>query len=203
MPRYPILMMAVEEHSSEAGDADLGARSIGLIHLGAALSEGQQERQLASAGAGAFWRISHDARGRQQLDQLVAGLGAGATVHVTGLDAFGRSLPELLRLVRGLLETGVTIKVVEAENTSVISPLEPVAEAMRTLVAFASSHRQAADTGHARRPRTATLSEVQVKYARRLFSDGEPLRTIGLIMRVAPDDVWKAISKQPRGAGRP
>ena len=79
----------------------------------------------------------------------------------------------------------------------------PRAEAMRTLVAFASSHRQAADTGHARRPRTATLSEVQVKYARRLFSEGEPLRTIGLIMRVAPDDVWKEISKQPRGAGRP
>lgn len=194
-------MTAVEEQEV-LGDEGHGGRQVGLIHLGLALSEAQQERQLAAAGADTFWRIADDARGRQQLDQLVAGLGVGATLHVTGLDAFGRSLPELLRLVRGLMETGVTIKVVEAEATSVITPIEPVAEAMRAIVAFASSSRQAIEPAHSRRPRTASLSEVQIKYARRLFSEGEPLRTIGLIMRVAPDDVWQAISKPARGAAR-
>lgn len=177
-------------------------RRVGLIQLGLPLSEGQQERLLAAAGADTFCRIGDDARGRQQLDQLVSDLRAGATLHVTGLDAFGRSLPEVLRLVRGLLEMGVTIKVVEDEETSIIAPIEPVTQAMRILVAFASSNRQGLEPAHVRRPRTASLSEVQIKYARRLFSEGEPLRIIGLIMRVAPDDVWKAISKPPRGAAR-
>lgn len=196
-------MIGIDERLDDHAASSAGARHIGLVHLGSEASVAQQERLLAEAGCEAFWRVTDDARGRQQLDQLIGDATTGSRLSVTGLEAFGRSLPEVLRLLRGLIETGVTVSIVDDERTSTLAPSEPVAEALRVLSSFASHHREAEEpNGSRRRPRTATLSEIQIKYARRLFSEGEPLRTIGLILRVAPDDVWKAISKSSRGGVR-
>lgn len=171
---------------------------IGLIHLGCEATPESQEERLLAAGCTSFLRIADYASGRKQLDRGLAGLKAGSRVHVTGLEAFGRSLAEILRTVRGLVEMGVEVRVNEEQASMAISSRDEVAEALRALASFASAHRSPPMTA-GRRPRTASLSEVQIKYARKLFSEGEPLRTIGLIMRASPDEVWQAISKHPRG----
>ncbi|MDO1558576.1 recombinase family protein [Brevundimonas sp. 2R-24] len=171
--------------------------AIGLVCAADEDSVASQRARLAAAGFdGMAVEAPAGAAARPQVDRVLLELRAGQTLYLPGLDTLRRNVPDTLRTLRGLLELGVEIRVAEPDSPPVTLAPEPVLiEALTLLSTFSANHRNAPNTP-GRSGRSETLSEVQAKHARRLFDEGQSLRTISLIFRVPPDVVWRAIGRR-------
>ena len=169
------------------------APGFGLINTASLMPLERQRRLLEAAGCDFVFDVSSGSTAGGRVNDLLGRLGAGSQLFIVGIEAFNRGLPEALRILAGLAETGVEIRLVEPERTHAIEPTDSAISALRAVSAFALAERSRTTTVGGRPAGGTALSKVQLKFARQLYDAGESLRTIGLICRASPDTVWAAI----------
>ncbi|MGA0605130.1 recombinase family protein [Phenylobacterium sp. VNQ135] len=133
---------------------------------------------------------------QRRLARLLFGLRAGDEVVVHSLDAFQRSTGDLARLIRNLLELGVTLAVVgDDPNGAVLGPSDANLKVFSLLAEHETRRPTRALAGGStlksgsRNP----LSKYQLDYARKLYREGASLRAIGLLFQVSPREIWDVI----------
>lgn len=135
---------------------------------------------------------------QRRLDRLLLRLRSGDEVLVYSLAAFQRSAGEVAQLVRHLIRTGVVFRLAE-ENEKFV-PIAKTKAARRIVELLAAHEDQRRGRPNAQNVRGGSrnpLSRFQIDYARKLHKQGAPLRTIGLIFQLPPDEIWELIS-EPR-----
>lgn len=147
----------------------------------------------------ALIEVERGVAGDKRLEKTLATLGAGTTVCVVSIDAFGRPIGDLVRLLRDLAELSISVAIVGgAEGETVIRPKSDVIELLRQLSACSGRSHGATGEGarwYGRSFRSATqFNRHQVLHARKLYGEGLSLRAIGLIFETSPEEVWKVVS---------
>jgi DNA invertase Pin-like site-specific DNA recombinase len=136
---------------------------------------------------------------QRNLFQLLYGLKAGDELLVHSLSVLAASTGELARLMRHLLETGVTLRITGGSRLESLAPDGSVPRALAMLADHESARRAAKPDRH--RPRskgTAPLTQHQLKFARDMHRRGHSMREIGLLFQLAPMEIAGLIRGQPR-----
>lgn len=179
----------------------MAVERIGLARSHPSLPDIERQRGLLAEAGGCSIVIdlAAGAAGEKRLERSLAALPKGTTLCVISLDVFGRSLPDLVRLLRDLGELSISIAIVNAkEGETLFRPRKDVVELLRRLSAY--NGRTPGPTtdgpqwyGRSFRP-AARFSRHQVLHARKLYGEGMSLRAIGLIFQTSPEEVWKVVS---------
>jgi len=177
------------------------AERIGLARSDPSLPDIGRQRELLTetGGCSVVIDIAAGAAGEKRLERSLAALPRETTLCVVSLDVFGRSLPDLVRLLRDLGELSISTAIVSAkEGETLFRPRKDVVELLRRLSAY--NGRTPGPTtdgphwyGRSFRP-AGQFNRHQVLHARKLYGEGMSLRAIGLIFQTSPEEVWKVVS---------
>lgn len=145
--------------------------------------------------------------GQRRLRKWITTLRRGDTIVAFGLNAFNLSTGELAVLLRTLCEAGVTVELLDAGLRP--QRIEPTPSVPRILALLAEHEQQMPPSRRQRAaPHTRSgrggkpLSRYQIDYATKLLRRGTPLRELGLLFQMAPDDIWAVLQVGQRLAGR-
>lgn len=124
---------------------------------------------------------------------LLFGLQRGDEVVVHGLECLDATTGELAHLIRRFFEAGVTLKIVGGSRVETLAPTDAIPRAL-ALLADHETRRPHRAAGR-RRPRSAEapLTQHQLKFARDMHRRGYSMRAIGLLFRLAPNEVAKLL----------
>ncbi len=133
---------------------------------------------------------------QRRLTKFLMRLRSGDEILAFGVDAFQRSAGELAQLFRHLTASGVVLRL--ADDGGAFAPLLK-AKAARDLIEILAANEDQQHPrpnlqnvrGGSRRP----LSRFQIDYARKMYKQGTPLRTIGLIFQLPPSNIWELVSE--------
>lgn len=135
---------------------------------------------------------------QRRLNRLLLRLRSGDEILVYGLDAFQRSAGEVAQLLRHLIGAGVALWLAEENEKFVpIARTKAARQIVELLAAHEDDQRGRPNAQNVRRGSRNPLSRFQIDHARKLYKQGAPLRTIGLIFQLPPNDIWQLIS-EPR-----
>ena len=177
------------------------AERIGLARSHPSLPDIERQRDLLAeaGGCSVVVDVAAGAAGEKRLEKSLAALPKGTTICVASLDVFGKSLPDMVRLLRDLGELSITIAIVSAKDgETLLQPRKEVVQLLRHLSAYNGRvPGPSADGPHwyGRAFRTAAqFNRHQILHARKLYGEGMSLRAIGLIFQTSPEEVWKVVS---------
>ena len=178
-------------------------------------SLGQQRSLIERAGCDLVLEDTEPtALSHRGLLQLLFGLKRGDTVLIHGLEIFGLTTGELARLLRRLLEAGVTLEIVGGTQPESLAPNGATPRAL-ALLADHETRRPtrlrgrgrsqglegllapdarggAPPPNHDRRPDTA-LTQYQLRFARSMHRHGHSVRSIGLLFRLSPSEMARRL----------
>lgn len=133
------------------------------------------------------------ASSHRSLLTLLHGLNRGDEVLVHGLESLDATTGELAHLIRRFFEAGVTLKIVGGSQVEVLAPNGAIPRAL-ALLADHETRRPAPATSRRRtRATDAPLTQHQLKFAREMHRRGYSMRAIGLLFRLAPNEVAKLL----------
>lgn len=174
---------------------------IGLARSHPSLPDIERQRELLAeaGGCSVVIDVAAGAAGEKRLERSLAALPKGTTLCVVSLDVFGRSLPDLVRLLRDLGELSISIAIINRKDgETLLRPRKDVVELLRRLSAYnGRAPGQTTEGSHwyGRPFRTAgQFTRHQTLHARKLYGEGMSLRAIGLIFQTSPEEVWKVVS---------
>lgn len=174
---------------------------IGLARSHPSLPDIERQRELLAeaGGCGGVIDVAAGVAGEKRLERSLAALPKGTTLCVVSLDVFGKSLPDLVRLLRDLGELSISIAIVSVkEGETLLRPRKDVVQLLQRLSAYNGRAPGPATDGpqwYGRSFRTAgQFNRHQVLHARKLYGEGMSLRAIGLIFQTSPEEVWKVVS---------
>lgn len=162
-----------------------------------------QADALATAGCPRIWTdVASGVHARRPaLGELVAAAGAGDTVVVCRLDRLGRSLPDLLNLVKdltardiGLRSLAEQIDTTSATGRLVLHVFGALAEFVRALMHERTMAGLTAARSRGRvggRPRVLTTD--QLAHAQALAATGTPVREIAELLGVGRSTVYREL----------
>lgn len=152
-----------------------------------------QRRLIETAGCDIILEQGQPpAANHRSLLTLLFGLQRGDEVVVHGLESLDATTGELARLMRRFFEAGVTLKIVGGSQVEVLAPVAAIPRAL-ALLADHESRRPA--VARERRPRASEspLTQHQLKFARDMHRCGHSMRAIGLLFRLAPNEIAKLL----------
>lgn len=145
--------------------------------------------------------------GQRRLRQRLRALRAGDCLAVFNLRALDFTTGELAVFLRKLCDLGVAIQCLDDNLRYEV--LEASAEMSRALSLLAaheertpSRRRRSRPDGRSRRDPARPLTQYQIDYANKLMMRGTPLRDIGLLFQMAPDEIWELLDARRRGPAR-
>jgi len=133
----------------------------------------------------------------QRIGQVLFQLSKGDEIVVHNVAIFARTMAQAIRVLHSLLELDVTVLVgPEADR---INARDNVLDVLAILAG--QEHQRYTDAEPLDRTRVQggsqnPLSRYQIEYARKLYSQGSTLRSIGMLFQVSPNEIWKAIAPQ-------
>lgn len=136
----------------------------------------------------------------RRIQRLLFQLSPGDEAVVFALGVISRPQGRVAHVLRDLLEAGVTLRIARPNEQKVLDS-DPSAVEVISLLAEHERERGAAQrkSVHHGGSRNA-LSKYQVEYARKMYADGESLRSIGLLFQLSPNHVLDVVSP-PRTNG--
>ena len=176
----------------------------GIVFAGDGLPPSTLQR-VGFTEAGCQFIIEDIRADQKRIDALLKRLRKTDEILVYSLMAFQRSTGELAHLLRQLIGGGILIRLPCADNmfATTLGPRSgpEVIDLIDLLAEHEDGRRSHASRGHRGGSRNP-LSRFQINYARNLYRRGTPLRTIGMIFQLPPDDLWRLIG-EPRAAVKP
>ena len=153
-----------------------------------------QRRLIETVGADIILQEGDpQASSHRSLITLLLGLNRGDELVVHGLDSLDATTGELACLLRHFLEVGVTLTMVGGSRAEVLTPGGAVPRVL-ALLADHETRRSAQDNGPRRaRASDALLTQHQLKFARDMQRRGHSMRAIGLLFRLAPNEVARLL----------
>ncbi|MBL8770996.1 MAG: hypothetical protein JNK30_06395 [Phenylobacterium sp.] len=116
-------------------------------------------------------------------------LAPGDEILVYALEAFGLTTGELARLLRRLLEIGVTLRIVGGSQGETLTPEGGVPRALALLADYEARHPRAVGERRRGRATGSPLTQHQLKFARQMHRRGHSMRAIGLIFQQSPTEM--------------
>lgn len=171
-------------------------------------SPDSQSDALATAGCARVWTdvASGVHAHRPALDELIATAGAGDTVVVCRLDRLGRSLPDLLNLVKDLTDRTIGLRsfaeqidTTSATGCLVLHVFGALAEFERALMHERTMAGLTAARSRGRvggRPRA--LTTAQLAHAQALVAGGTPVREIAELLGAGRSTLCRALADTPK-----
>ncbi|WP_296598965.1 hypothetical protein [Phenylobacterium sp.] len=160
-----------------------------------------QRRLIETAGCDILLEQGEPpAANHRSLLTLLSGLQRGDEVVVHGLESLDATTGELARLMRRFFEAGVTLKIVGGSQVEVLAPVAAIPRAL-ALLADHESRKPFREAGQKRpRPTDSPLTQHQLKFARDMHRRGHSMRAIGLLFRLAPNEIARLLrSSRPEG----
>lgn len=152
-----------------------------------------QRRLIETAGCDIILEQGQPpAANHRSLLTLLFGLQRGDEVVVHGLESLDATTGELARLIRRFFEAGVTLKIVGGSQVEVLAPVAAIPRAL-ALLADHESRRPAATRERRPRASDSPLTQHQLKFARDMHRRGHSMRAIGLLFRLAPNEIAKLL----------
>ena len=131
--------------------------------------------------------------GQRWILRRIERLERGDELYLSSLAVLQLSTLEALKLLRRLLAAGVTIRFAAGAPVPVLDG-GARAEPVLAMLLDNERHRPSPATTARRQARSApSLTRYQARYARRLLRTGMSLREVGLIFRMAPDALSRAL----------
>lgn len=167
----------------------------GIVRHSPALPPPAVQRRLIEAAGCDAWLEEGPATpgGQRILFRVLHDLNAGDELIAYSLDAFEASTGELARLLRRLFEADVKLRFVGGSQQETLAP----DGGMPRVLALLADHETRRPTAPATRRRARTepagLTRHQLTFARDMRRRGHSLREIGLIFRLSPAEVSKAL----------
>lgn len=137
---------------------------------------------------------------QRNLFHLLYGLKAGDEVLAHSLAVFEATTGELARLLRHLLETGVSLRITGAAPVQTLAPNGAVPQALVMLADHETSRPAREVTRRRARVKDAPLTQHQLKFARDMHRRGHSMRAIGLLFQLAPNEIAELIRARPGAA---
>lgn len=153
-----------------------------------------QRRLIETAGCDIILQEGDpQASSHRRLLTLLLSLNRGDELIVHGLESLDATTGELACLLRRFFEAGVTLKIVGGSQSEILSPSGPIPRAL-ALLADHETRRPAKVAGHRRSwAADAPLTQHQLKFARDMHRRGHSMRAIGLLFRLAPNEVARLL----------
>ena len=162
-----------------------------------------QRRAVEDAGCQAvFEERAHASTGQSRLLPLLERLKAGDEVVVHSLDSFDASIGDLVRMMRGFCDVGVSLHILGTDAVEVLEPQRPIPRALALLADYEERHPTRSPTRRRARSVEPLLTPHQLKFARDLQRRGYGMREIGLLFRLSPSEITTLLSGAER-AGQP
>lgn len=159
-----------------------------------------QRRVVEGAGCQAvFEERAHASVGQSRLLPLLERLKTGDEVVVHNLDAFDASIGDLVRMMRGFCDVGVSLRILEADTLEVLEPLRPTPRVLALLADYEERHPTRSPTRRRARAVEPLLTPHQLKFARDMQRRGYGMREIGLLFRLSPNEITILMSTGERG----
>lgn len=159
-----------------------------------------QRRAAEAAGCQAvFEERAHASTGQSRLLPVLERLKAGDEVVVHSLDAFDASVGDLLRMMRGFCDVGVSLRILGGETVEVVEPQRPMPRVLALLADIEQRHPSRAATRRRARAVEPPLTPHQLKFARDMHRRGHGMREIGLLFRLSPNEITILMSTGERG----
>lgn len=157
-----------------------------------------QRVSLEAAGCQTvFEERAQASSGQSRLLPLLERLKAGDEVTVHSLDAFDASIGDLVRMLHGFCEAGVTLRILGDEAADIIAPLYPTPRALVVLAAHEARHPTRGQTRRRARAVEPLLTPHQLRFARDMQRRGYGMREIGLLFRMSPNEMAVLLSTSP------
>lgn len=154
-----------------------------------------QRASLEAAGCQTvFEERTQASSGQSRLLPLLERLKAGDEVAVQSLDAFDASIGDLVRMLHGFCEVGVTLRIVSDEVVDVVVPQHPTPRALVILADHEARHPTKTPTRRRARPVDPPLTPHQLRFARDMQRRGYGMREIGLLFRLSPNEIAAFLS---------
>ena len=136
----------------------------------------------------------------RRVHQFIRSLGKNDEVIVAALGVLGRTSGRCAVAIRQLFEQGAFVTVFDARGVSVTFRGEREALELALLLAgyetaIPSRPLVRGPAAEKPEPETLQLSKYQLAYARKLYAQGESLRSIGLLFRAPPTQLWRALAQ--------
>jgi DNA invertase Pin-like site-specific DNA recombinase len=131
---------------------------------------------------------------QRSLNKLLLRLRSEDELLVYTLEAFQRSTGEIAQLLRHLMRTGVVLRL--AQENQQFAPVGDTISArqmVELLAAHEDNRRGKPNTQNLRSGSRNPLSRFQTTYARKLYKQGAPVRTIGLLFQLPPDVIREVV----------
>ena len=169
----------------------------GVIRSSPRLPAIEDQRQVVEdVGCQAvFEERAHASVGQSRLLPLLERLKAGDEVVVHNLDAFDASIGDLVRMMRGFCDVGVSLRILEADTAEVLEPLRPTPRLLALLADYEERHPTRSPTRRRARAVEPLLTPHQLKFARDMQRRGYGMREIGLLFRLSPNEVETLLSR--------
>jgi hypothetical protein len=147
--------------------------------------------------------ISHEARmtpdARRRLAKLLFRMKRGDELVLHSLEVLDMSTGELAHRLRDMFEVGVTLRIAaDAERAQVFAPEEPMVSLVSALAEHENRRPQSEKAYRRRRSsagRDLALTNYQIEYARKMYTEGVSPRVIGLLFQASPDEIWHLVAK--------
>jgi len=159
-----------------------------------------QRRNAESDGCQAVFEArAHASTGQSRLLPVLERLKAGDEVMVHSLDAFDATVGELVRMMRGFCDVGVSLRILGGEAVDILEPQRPTPRVLALLADFEERHPSRTPTRRRARAVEPLLTPHQLKFARDMQQRGYGMREIGLLFRLSPNEVTALLSGGRRG----
>lgn len=149
-----------------------------------------QRRLIETAGCDIFLEQGDpQVASHRSLFQVLFGLKRGDEVIVYGLQAFEAHTGELARLFRRFFESGITLRIVGGSRTETLAPEGSIPRVLALLADHDTRRHEDTATHKRARAAASPLTQHQVKFARAMHRRGHTMREIGLLFRLAPNEI--------------
>lgn len=153
-----------------------------------------QRRQIETAGCDLILQAGEaQAADHRSLLTLLFGLQRGDEVIVYGLESLDATTGELARLIRRFFEAGVTLRIVGGSQIETLAPTGTIPRALALLADHESRKPDRPAVRRRTRSADAPLTQHQLKFARDMHRRGHSMRAIGLLFRLAPNEMAKLL----------
>ena len=159
--------------------------------------EDQRARLEAAGCQTVFEERAQTSSGQSRLLPLLERLKVGDEVTVHSLDAFDASVGDLVRMLHGFCEGGVTLRILADEAVDIIAPLHPTPRALAVLADHEARHPTRSQTRRRARAVEPQLTPHQLRFARDMQRRGYGMREIGPLFRLSPNEITALLSTPP------
>lgn len=156
----------------------------------------EQRRRIEAAGCDVYLEErTHAVSGQGLLLPLLGRLKSGDELIVHGLEALEASVGEMARMFRSFHLGGVTLRIVGNDPPVSLAPGGPLHPALDLLADYEGHHPTRPATRRRSRSNMPRLSPYQLRFARDMQRRGYPMREIGLLFQLSPNEVAGALGR--------